>query len=223
MTTHTVEIEGLDALRGNLRINIPKQIQFATMQTVNDCALAVQKFEIRSQLPSVFTLRTRGSPWWKPGTRFGVNVRFATKQTLKSIVGSRADWLLKQEEGGTKTGKGHRLAIEAGARPSESSVLTAALKPRQLLRRRGDVSTTRSGKSKTARSDGRGFIIQTKSGPAIFTRQGGALKLMYMLENSAKIPAILNFYNSGKDLVVSIYSKTFNQRFRAAVATARPE
>lgn len=222
MTTHTVTIEGLAQLQANFRFNLPKQVQFATLQTVNDCAVAVQKFEIQSQLPSVFTLRSRGSPWWKPGTRFGVNVRFATKQTLKAIVGSRADWLLKQEEGGTKTGNGHRLAIEAGARSSDQSVLTSAVKPRQLLRRRGDVSVSKSGTARTARSDGRGFIIQTKSGPGIFIRQGGALKLMYMLESSAKIPAILNFYTTGKDLVISMYQKTFNQRFRAAVATARP-
>lgn len=220
--TPGLQIKGLEETLRNLEIDIPKQTRFATLQTINECAKQVQKFEIETQLPSKLTLRSKGSPWWKPGTRYGINILFATRNTLRAVIGSMADWLKFQEQGGTKTASGHRLAVEAGARASERAVLTRAVKPRQLLRRRGDVTKTKTGKTRTARSDGRGFIINTKSGPAIFVSEEGGLKLMYMLEQSARIPAILNFFKSGKELVERIYPGIFAEKFKQAMATARP-
>lgn len=216
-----LQVKGLTEVKKKLT-GLPKQVQFATMQAINDTAAAVQKFEIEQQLPSKLTLRSRGSPWWKPGTRYGINIRFASKTKLTAIVGSLADWLKLQEEGGTRRASGHRLAIEAGARPGERSVLPAAVKPRVLLRQIGQAYQTRGGLARTARKAGKGFEMNTKSGPAIFTRQGGALKLMYMLKASARIPAILRFYQSARALVVSTYQQTFNKRLTAALKTAKP-
>ena len=216
-----LQIKGLVEAQRKLS-GMPKQARYAAMQTVNDCAVAVQKFELEKQLPSKLTLRSKGSPWWKPGTRFGINIRpFATRETLTAKVGSQADWLKFQEEGGTKTGSGHRLAIEAGARPGERAVLTPAIKPRQLLRRVGDVSFTKTGRQRVTRKAGRGFIINTKSGPAIFIRESAGLKLMYMLEQSARIPAILGFFTSASELVLAMYQGQFQKRFNAAMATAK--
>lgn len=217
-----LKIEGFAQLSSGLADNIPKQVRYATMQAINDCALAAQKFEVEKQFPSMFTLRSKGVPWWKPGSRFGVNIRpFATRQTLRAVVGSQADWLQLQEQGGTKSGKGHRLAIEAGARPSENSVMPKTLKPRQLLRRIGGITVTKTGKTRTTRTNGRGFTIQTRSGPAIFVREGKELKLMYMLEPTARIPAILQFFTSGRDYIQSIYQPAFDARLAQAMATAK--
>lgn len=201
-----VQIKGLDQVQSKF-IDLPKQIRFAEMQAINDTAKAVQKFELDSVLPKNLTLR--GSGWWKPGTRFGVNIKpFATKSSLRAVIGSQANWLFYVEEGGTKTAKGHRLAIESGARPSERAVLPRAVKPRRLL------ANSASRKSK-------GFIIQTKSGPAIFIRENGALRLMYMLEPSAKIPPTLKFFQSGAAFVEEIYQQIFDIRLKHAIATAR--
>lgn len=214
-----VKGKGLDEVQQKLT-GLPKQIQFASMQAINDTALAVQKFEIEQQLPSKFTLRSKGSPWWKPGTRFGINIKFANRFNLRAVVGSMADWLTLQEEGGIRKASGHRLAIEAGARPNERSVLPAAVKPRALLRTKGQVYNRR-GKAVTARRSGKGFEINTKSGPAIFIRENGALKLMYMLKASARIPAILQFFQSAKRLIESTYQQTFQKRLNAALKTAK--
>jgi hypothetical protein len=215
-----IQVKGLAELQRKLGGNLPKQVAFATMQAINDTAKAVQQFEIGTQLPGKLTLRSKGSPWWKPGTRFGINIKFATKARLSAIIGSLADWLKFQEEGGTKTAGAHRLAIEAGARPSETAVLTQAIKPRSLLRQSGQSFTSR-GKTRTARKSGKGFIVNTKSGPAIFIREGGGLKLMYMLKQSAKVPPVLQFYKSGLGKIIEIYEPIFNQRLQNAINTAK--
>jgi len=215
-----LQVKGLTEVRQKLT-GLPKQIQFATMQAINDTAVAVQKFEVEKQLPSKFTLRSRGAAWWKPGSRYGINIRFASKAKLIAIVGSLADWLKLQEEGGIRRTSGHRLAIESGARPNERSVLPAAVKPRVLLRQAGQSYKTRKGIERTAKRSGKGFEMNTKSGPAIFTRDGGGLKLMYMLKASARIPAILNFFLSAKTLVETTYQQTFNKRLSAALQTAK--
>lgn len=201
-----VKVNGLSAVQGKL-IDLPKQVRFAEMQAINDTAKAVQQYEIDTVLPGNLTLR--GSGWWKPGTRFGINIRpFATKANLRAVVGSQANWLQLVETGGTKTATGHRLAIEAGARPSETAVLPRNVKPRALLNSRN-------------RRGGKGFIIQTKSGPAIFIREGGTLKLMYMLEQSANIHPILKFFIMGEAFVQEIYQKIFDIRLKNAIATAK--
>lgn len=202
----SVQIKGISAVQGKL-IDLPKQVRFATMQSLNDTAKAVQRYEVESVLPGNLTLR--GSGWWKPGTRFGINIRpFATKSNLRAVVGSQANWLFYVEQGGVKTAKEHRLAIESGARPSETAVLPREVKPRRLL-------------ANSARRKSKGFIINTKSGPAIFTRQSGDLKLMYMLKPSAKIPPILKFFTSGEKFVQEIYQQIFDIRLKHAIATAK--
>lgn len=196
-----VKTRGLVELERNFYESIPNQIRFAMSQAINDGAKLAQAHEIEKQLPGKLTIR---AGWWKPGTRFGVNIKpFSTKQNLRAVLGSMADWLRLQEEGGVKKAKGHRLAIEAGARPTERAVLPRKSKPRRLLETK------------------RGFIIQTKSGPAIFIREGGTLKLMYMLETSANVPGGLKFFESSKAVFEANFQRLFNIRFKAAVATAR--
>lgn len=199
------------------------QIPFAVARAINDTAKDAQKFEVETQLPGKLTLRSRGAPWQKPGSKFGINIKpFATKASLKAIVGSQADWLKLQEKGGTKSPTSHRLAIEAGARPGKTAVIPARLKPRVLLRTKGKQYQTRGGRMATARSSGAGFIIRTRSGPAIYTRLNKTqIKLMYFLETSARVPAILDFFESGARVVQERFPIHFQKHFIAALATAK--
>lgn len=214
-----VQIKGISAVQGKL-IDLPKQVRFATMLAINDTAKIVQKHEVEKVLPANIILRGH---WWKPGTRLGINIGpFATKTRLSATVGSKADWLKLIEEGGVKKPSGHRLAIEAGARPTERALLAKAIRPRQLLRRAGDVRVSRRGRRSTVRKRGAGFIITTKGGAAIFVREAGELKRMYSLEPSARISPILKFFESGQLKVNEVYQAIFDARLKHAIATARP-
>ena len=103
--------------------NAPRQIRFAAVQAVNSTAVSVQRAVVSRLLPDRFTLRSRGRPWQQPGGPFGFNVRPFARMTQAepyAVLGSRADWLKLQEEGGVKTtASGKALAIpEPGtARP----------------------------------------------------------------------------------------------------------
>jgi hypothetical protein len=112
--------------------NAQRQIPFAASQACNDVARDVQQWTIRERLPEAFTLRSRGAPWWRPGTRMGFNIQFAKKTSLTAVLGSQADWLKLQEEGGTKTADGHRVAIPTPAWKARTDMMIAAKKPKAL-------------------------------------------------------------------------------------------
>lgn len=219
-----VESNGRNGIEAGLAYikDVAKQTRFATAQALNKTAKDVQTFTVTGLLPSAFTLRSKGQPWQKPGGKYGFNIRpYANKNTLEARLGSQADWLKEQEEGGTKKASGHRLAIVADARPGPTAVLPAALKPRVLLRNAGDKFKLRGGKERTARKDGAGFILPTKKGDVIFTRQGKVLKLMYLLAASAVIKPRLHFEKQAADLATKLFPANFNREFARALATAR--
>jgi hypothetical protein len=91
--------------------NVQRQVNYASARTANNLALRVQKFTVEKLLPEKFTLRAKGAPWQRPGTKMGFNIKFATKDKPQSVIGSQADWLERQEIGGDKKGDGHRVAI----------------------------------------------------------------------------------------------------------------
>jgi hypothetical protein len=135
----SIQVKGLDkALK--LVKDLPKQARFAASRAINDCALDVQKHEVETQLPGKLTLRSKGQPWYRPGAKFGVNARFATRENLTGVVGSQADWLKLQEEGGIKTGNGHRVAIPTPFWKQREEIMQANKKPRKILedKLRGD-------------------------------------------------------------------------------------
>lgn len=114
--------------------NAAKQVAFASAQALNDTAKDVQGFTVNSLLPSRFTLRAKGAPWFKPGTALGFNIRFANKTNLRAVLGSRADWLKLQEEGGTKTGtRSKTVAIPTKFWKAKEEIMAKHKKPRALL------------------------------------------------------------------------------------------
>jgi hypothetical protein len=203
-----LQVIGLDKVLANLR-ETGRQLKFATAQAINDTARDVQQLALDDLLPGAFTLRARGQPWQKPGSKFGFNVRpFATKENPTATVGSQADWLKEQEAGGTRTRSGHRLAIVAEARPTPTSVLPKQVKPRRLL----------SGNRP------RGFLMPIrKGGPTgIWLRESdGRLRLMYVLQPSVRVEGRLHFEDKGAALAEKNFGINFTNRFARALATTK--
>lgn len=109
-----------------------RQVPYASARACNDTALQVQRWTISERLPEAFTLRARGAPWWKPGTRLGFNIKFANKANPEAVLGTQADWMKIQETGGTKQAHGHRLAIPTPAWKARTEMMIASKKPRVL-------------------------------------------------------------------------------------------
>jgi hypothetical protein len=205
----SVQVTGLDRALATVK-NAPRQIRFAAATAVNETALLLQKNTIGKVLPDAFTLRSRGAPWWKPGTRFGFNIRFASRSQPEpfAVLGSRANWLYLQEEGGTKTAGGRSLAIPqmGTARPQAGAVIPSRSKPAKLLRRK------------------RFFVAKVKRGRAIFSRVGKArypLRFWYAFENEANIDPILHFGMIESLLARNLLPGEFRKALRKALATAK--
>lgn len=211
----TIEIKGADELAKKFQ-NFPGQVAFASAKAINDTAVAVQSFEVDTQFPGKLTIRSRGTPWTKPGTKFGINIRpFATKQNQLAIVGSQADWLKLQEEGGTKKVSGHRVAIPTKFWRSNKEIMAKAKKPRTILnasRRRRELA-------------GRAFIYAGPKMPTgIYARnQRGsrALRMLFRLVDSAHVRPVLEFFTSAKKVVDLTFQKNFERRIGGALSTAR--
>ena len=192
--------------------NAPRQIRFASVQAVNATAVSVQRAVVTRLLPDRFTLRSRGRPWQQPGGPFGFNVRPFARMTQAepyAVLGSRADWLKLQEEGGVKTtASGKALAIpEPGtARPTPTSVVARRNKPAALLAKRGF------------------FVAQSKKGGRVILQRlgrGKGLRLWYGFERSARIPAILGFGRFAHAEARKHLSAQFRHHLQRSLATAK--
>lgn len=106
----------------------------AESKALNDTAVQLQEHSIKSLLPSRFTLRGKGTRWFQPRQRFGVNVKFANPNSLVATVGSRADWLRLHERGGTKTPPAKVLAIPTADWKRKQDIMARNKKPGVLIR-----------------------------------------------------------------------------------------
>jgi hypothetical protein len=228
----SLEIKGLDKLLRGLE-KLPGNARFALSKALNATARDVQQHTVNKLLPEKFTLRSRGAPWQRPGNKLGFNISFAKKDKLESRIGSEADWLKLQEEGGTKRPRtGKNVAIPHKGRPTPTSVIPKNKKPRYLLRgfsRNGEVNLSgtvrkagddafRTNNRKFAK-DARGFLIKMKSGDSgIFTRYGpkkGEIQLEYWLDSAATIKAALSYEKTGQEIALA----TFQPNYAAAIQT----
>ncbi len=210
-----IEIKGAAELSQKFK-NFPGQVAFASSKAINDTAVAVQKFELDEQLPKKLTLRSRGSPWQKPGTKFGVNVKpFATKASLRAVVGTQADWLKLQEFGGVKRTAGHRIAIATKFWRSPKEIMAKSKKPRTVL----------NAQRKRRELAGRAFVYEGAKMPAgIYARaqrKSRALRMLFRLLPSAVVKPRLSFELSGGAVVAKTYNSAFERRIAEALATAR--
>lgn len=128
----SVEAKGFpEALKGLQ--NAQKQATFALVIAANETAKEVQAFTVNELLPDKFTLRAKGTPWQKPGNKLGFNIKFANKSNLTSVLGSQANFLERQEEGGNKDGNGHRVAVPTPFWKKREEIMHRTKKPRAIL------------------------------------------------------------------------------------------
>lgn len=196
-----VDVNGLSALTRSIK-NVQKQIAFAASRALNKTAIEVQKHEIGKELPGKLKIR---SQWFKPGTKYGVNIRFANKANLKAVVGSQAPWLLLVDQGGVKHPPKKSLVIPT-TNIDTSKRRSKRDKPKAILARKGFILNFRKG------------------GGGIFVRTGkakGQIKPLYLFKSSADIKDILDFYEAGKLIVDAAFLKNFSDEFAKAVLTAK--
>lgn len=192
-----VQLKGADKAIDLYR-GLPAITRKAASGAVNDTLKDVQEETGQKILPDAFTLRGRGKQWWEPGQKFGFNVRpYATPQTLTGTLGSQADWLRLQEKGGTKRAEGHRVAIPADDYKPRTAIMARRLKPRSIL------NSTRSGAFKLA--------------SGIYRRVDGALKRLFLFEDSAQVKPVLGFEDRARKMADARFPFRFALRFGTAL------
>src|SRR5687768_11594569 len=207
-------LSGASAVIGSLA-KVQKQLKFATSQALNDTAKDVQRFTVGSLLPSKFTLRAKGNPWQAPGTKLGFNLKFANRDNLTAVIGSQADWLDEQEQGGRKTVTGgHRAAIPSGYWKRREEIMTRQKKPKAILAGRRLPGLSATQRAFLAREGGK-----LKPGIYVRTGKGRELKILFGLRGNVTIKPRLEFVKQGTAVAESVYNRHFNNRLVAAFAT----
>jgi hypothetical protein len=207
-----IEVKGL---RQALRVveSIARQKDFALAKAMNRTLQQVQGWSVDEHLPGVFTLRARGAPWQKPGTKFGFNQKFAGKRKLEARLGSQADWLKLQEKGGTKRAAGHRLAIPTRFWKSKSEIIEAKKKPGRILMR-GESSLSAKPFVYAGPRMGAGIYVRTGDGRLPIVK-------LFAFVDTAKIEGLLDWEDKAENRALARFEENFRDEFRAAIATAR--
>lgn len=195
--------------------NAEKQALFATARTLNDCADAVVDYTVNTLLPEKFTLRSKGRKWWMMGNAFGVKRlkrALRKQQPMEAIAGTRAPWMVLQEEGGQKFGRNQRLPVAIAERSnlvrSEKAAIPNPLRPEKLL------------------ASGEAFRINTAAGPALYRRvrpgpEFENIKLLYFLRSVVQVKARFDFFARNRKAVEEKYDAFYEKRFAQAMATAK--
>lgn len=240
-------VKGVDQVLRRVR-DLPKQVRFATSVAINDTLKGVQAWTLNTALPGQFTLRARGAPWQRPGTKYGFNIQFANRNNLTGTLGSQADWLKLQEAGGTKTVAGHRVAVPTSFWKRREEIMRKEKKPAALLKAYNkaarEAATIKPSKNtararreaRTARNEARKragaiaslaftpFLAQGKLHPGIYVRTGRErlpIKKLFSFEDSVKVPGGLRFEPRGAALAQKAFPANFNRALVRAIATAK--
>lgn len=202
MLNFKMEVTGLKEVSRFLNDLQKKQIPFATAKALTDTANQARD-EIVKHLQDKFTLRTA---WWKPRTRYGINVQAAKKTSLTAEVFTRAPWMALQETGGMKTPRGRNIAIPSSfVKRSKRDLITQANRPRNLKN---------------------SFIARSKSGQeTIFQRIGRGrdrtIRPMYFLEKRAQIEPAFQFAQTAQRVANERWAKNFAKAIDFALRTAK--
>lgn len=177
-----------------------KQLPFATSLALNATMEQVQK-KIITDLPGKFTLRKQ---WWKPRTKYGINLEKSNKRSLSAAVFTRAPWMQLHETGGTKLPRGTHLAMPTGnLKRTKKGLIGKAKWPRNLRRK---------------------FVIKSKSGHQELIMQRKSkrkIHVVYVLEHQAKIKKTWGFVETGLKVARKVFPKNWDEAFTKAIRTAR--
>jgi hypothetical protein len=211
-----------------------RQLPFACMKALNECAVKFQEDE-RKVIQAGFIIRR---PWVLQGVKIN-REDFATKQKLsvRVHIDPTRDFLGKFERGGTRTPRAGKkgLAVPIAAKASAKSIVKASLRPKALhfVKRSGGGSgvTVFTGDRKTIliqRPDGSGVILQ-RQGRKVAKKKllRGAkrldrLVLLYVLRPRTPVPASLHFEQTAKKSFLANWPGVFTSWWNKAIATARP-
>jgi hypothetical protein len=223
---------------GNLMERVAKQIPFALSRTINATLLGIQQ-ATQDALPKKFQLRQRG--FIQRMVKIGRG-DFATKATLVGrvgIQGERSDLLAKFEAGG------HKVSFQGKpwiAYPSKDiRGKTGKVPPRFQLskfkpfgRATSLTSLELRGKSRVRKpremdvGQQGSFFIRLRRGPlagapalAQRTGQRQRLRLLYLFVPFVRIPAVLQFFETGRRIVNRDFAQNFLTALREALKTAR--
>lgn len=176
-----------------------RNLPFASALALTRTAQAAQS-AVRKDLPNKFTVRRS---WIVQG----IQITPASKSdwpALKAVVGSRDEFMVLQETGGTRKGLGgRRIAIPTkAARPNPRAVLARSKRPGALL-----------AKPKT-------FFKDTESGKgSVFQRGNGSKrvrKALFLLRPEVKVKARFGF----GETVAGAFQASYGQEFEKAMDQA---
>jgi len=185
-----------------------KQLPFAFSKTLNETMKAVAKYTVARTYPRAFDVRNKG--FFKAAMFTGDAVRWATKTKLRASARDRFDRgnLQLHATGGTRRARSGSMAI-----PSRYTKATRGARGvRKNLRPRAVVDTPK------------GFIDRGGPRDAIYQRYGRGgkqVRLLYVLQPSAKIRKRFRFYEDAERITRQVSPKLFTRNFAHAVKTAR--
>lgn len=195
-----IEIKGLKEFSSKMNDVVKKQIPFATSRALNKTAEDIRKEEL-SNLEKKFTLR---KPWYKPGTKLGINVKKSHKTNLTAEVYTRAPFMKLHETGGTKKPRsGKYIAIPTtNIKRTKKGLIGKAKRPRNLKR---------------------SFWIKSRTGQEMLMQRKSKRKVevAYMMEPKADIKATFEFKKTGKRVAEQKFKKNFEAALDDALRTAK--
>lgn len=184
---------------------LSKQLPFAMSQALNSTAFDIRKQIVDRTYPQSFNVKNK---------RFAnamFRVEKASKRKLSAAVFDRLgkDYMAMQAEGGTKLPRGRNIAIPGRANQRTSTgKIPRARQPRQIIASGKAYKTTlRGGQQAIVQPQGRGKVKR--------------LKVMYVLEQTARIPKRFDFYEDANTVSRRKFDKNFSKAFARAKATAK--
>lgn len=197
----TIDVKGLKETQSYFDALAKGELRFGIAKGLTSLANGIRE-KVKEELPQKFTLRTK---WWDRGPH-SIKTEKATPKNLASRVYTDAPWMRLQEEGGTKTASGKRLALPMdGVKRTKRDLVRANQKPRALTK---------------------AFHIKTKSGHdmlAVRTGRGkrSRLQLMWMLERTAQIKQRFGFKQTAQVVVDRVGLLHLSEGIRYALETSK--
>ncbi len=185
-----------------------KQLPFAFAKTLNQTMKAVGKYTVARTYPQAFDVRNKS--FFKAAMFTKDSVRWAKPTNLRASARDQFGRgnLQLHATGGTKRARSGRMAI-----PS-----------RYTKARRGPKGVRKTLRPRAVVDTPKGYIDRVGPRDAIyqrFGRSGKQVRLLYVLQPSAKIRKRFRFYEDAERITRAVSPKLFSRNFSHAIRTAR--
>jgi hypothetical protein len=185
-----------------------KQLPFAFAKTLNQTMKAVGKYTVARTYPQAFDVRNKS--FFKAAMFTKDSVRWAKPTNLRASARDQFGRgnLQLHATGGTKRARSGRMAI-----PS-----------RYTKARRGPKGVRKTLRPRAVVDTPKGYIDRVGPRDAIYQRYGRGgkqVRLLYVLQPSAKIRKRFRFYEDAQRITRAVSPKLFRKNFSHAIRTAR--